>query len=86
MGSSMIDENIILQRLQDIFAERLGVNVNAVTRQANFETDLGADSLDVIEVIMAIEEKFNLDIDDQAASNFETVDDLVKHIAKEMEV
>ena len=67
-------------KLVDIIAEQLDLDEEDITEDANFTKDLEADSLDVIELVMAIEEEFNITIDDETAGNIETVQDLVDFI------
>jgi acyl carrier protein len=74
-----IDPNNILKRIQLIVADLLNVEPDQVTPSANFTEDLGADSLDVVELVMAIEEEFGLEIDDRIASEIETVQDVLDY-------
>ncbi len=69
-----------LERLQAIVVERLGVEADQVQPAAEFIGDLNADSLDLVEVIMAMEQEFNLEIADEDAENIRTVGDAVKYI------
>jgi acyl carrier protein len=69
-----------LERVQGIVAERLGVEESQVTPQAEFIGDLNADSLDLVEVIMAMEQEFDVEISDEDAENIRTVGDAVKYI------
>lgn len=70
----------VFERVQSIVAERLGVDAERVTPEAEFIGDLDADSLDLVEVIMALEQEFDLEIKDDEAENIRTVGDAVKHI------
>lgn len=70
----------ILKRLQDIVAEQLAIEPEKITPNADFIKQLGADSLDVIELVMAIEYEFNIDIEDQYASKITTVQDALDYI------
>ncbi|CAA9540863.1 MAG: Acyl carrier protein [uncultured Thermomicrobiales bacterium] len=70
----------VYERVQSIVAERLGVDEDKVTRDAEFIGDLNADSLDLVEVIMAIEQEFDLEIKDDDAENIRTVGDAVGFI------
>jgi acyl carrier protein len=70
----------VYERVQSIVAERLGVEPERVTPEADFIGDLDADSLDLVEVIMALEQEFDLEIKDDEAENIRTVGDAVKHI------
>jgi acyl carrier protein len=69
----------ILERIQLIVADLLNVEPERVVPSANFTEDLGADSLDVVELVMAIEEEFGLEIDDRIASEIETVQDVLDY-------
>ena len=66
----------------DLVASQLGLEKAQVKLDANLATDLGADSLDVVELVMAIEEGFNIEIPDEEASKIGTVQDVVDYIAK----
>ncbi len=67
-------------RVRSMVAERLGVDEEKVTMDAEFIGDLNADSLDLVEVIMAMEQEFNLEIKDEDAENIRTVSDAVQYI------
>ncbi|HXH61921.1 MAG TPA: acyl carrier protein [Fimbriimonadaceae bacterium] len=69
-----------LDRVKKVTCEELGVSENEVTEGASFIDDLGADSLDVVELVMAFEEEFGVDIPDDDAANIKTVGDAVKYI------
>ena len=68
------------QRVKDIIVEQLGVNADQVTPEAKFIEDLGADSLDIVELVMALEEEFGNEIPDEQAEKLLTVGDVVKYI------
>ena len=68
------------QRVKDIIVERLDVNPDQVTPDAKFIEDLGADSLDTVELVMALEENFGLDIPDEEAEKLQSVGDVIKYI------
>ena len=70
----------IAERLKKIVVEHLGVDADKVTENASFIDDLGADSLDNVELVMAFEEEFGIEIPDDAAENIQTVGDAVKFI------
>jgi acyl carrier protein len=72
--------NNVLERVQGIVAERLGVEEDQVTENAAFIEDLNADSLDLVEVIMAMEQEFDLEISDEDAERIRTVGDAVSYI------
>ena len=68
------------EKIKSIIAEQLGVKVEEVTPEASFIDDLGADSLDTVELIMALEEEFNVEIPDEDAEKMTTVGDSIKYI------
>lgn len=70
----------VYERVRGIVAERLGVDEDKVTPDAEFIGDLNADSLDLVEVIMALEQEFDTEINDQEAENIRTVGDAVSYI------
>ena len=70
----------IESKVKSIIAEQLGVKPEEVTAQASFIDDLGADSLDTVELIMALEEEFGVEIPDEDAEKMTTVGDAVKYI------
>jgi acyl carrier protein len=73
-------EKSIEQRVKEIIVEQLGVNADQVTSEAKFIEDLGADSLDIVELVMALEEEFGKEIPDEQAEKLLTVGDVVKYI------
>jgi len=73
-----------LAKVKEITAEKLGVDEAKVTENASFIDDLGADSLDTVELIMKMEEEFDLDIPDEEAENLKTVNDVVKYIEEKL--
>jgi len=68
--------------VKSIIVEQLGVDANEVTPEASFVDDLGADSLDTVELVMAFEEAFNIEIPDEAAEKIQKVKDAVEYIEK----
>ena len=70
----------VFERVRSIVSERLGVDEDKVTMDAEFIGDLNADSLDLVEVIMAMEQEFDTEIKDEDAENIRTVADAVKFI------
>ena len=70
----------IFDKVKEIIVEQLGVAENAVAQEASFIDDLGADSLDIVELIMALEEEFDLEIPDADAEKVVTVGDVVDYI------
>jgi acyl carrier protein len=72
----------IADRVKKIVVEHLGVDAEKVTEKANFIDDLGADSLDTVELVMAFEEEFGVEIPDEAAETITTVGDAIAFIEK----
>ena len=72
----------IAERVKNIVVEHLGVDAEKVTMEASFIEDLGADSLDTVELVMAFEEAFGVEIPDDAAETILTVGDAVKFLEK----
>ena len=70
----------IFERVQDIVVQQLGVDKNKVTLNADFANDLGADSLDTVELVMAIEEEFSIEIPDEDAEKIATLDQAIQFI------
>jgi acyl carrier protein len=73
-------EKSIEEKVKDIIVEQLGVNPEQVTEQASFIEDLGADSLDIVELVMAFEEEFSVEVPDEEAEKLHTVGDVIKYI------
>lgn len=74
----------IFEKVKTIVVEQLGINEAEVTPDASFVEDLGADSLDVVELIMALEEEFDLKITDEEAEQIATVRDAVIYISEQL--
>ncbi len=70
------------QRVKEIITEQLGVSADQVTADASFIDDLGADSLDQVELVMALEEEFELEIPDEDAEKMTTVRDAIEYLRK----
>jgi len=70
------------ERVKDIVAEQLGVDKEKIKRESNFVNDLGADSLDTVELVMELEEEFDISIADDAAEKIQTVGEAINHIEK----
>ena len=68
------------QRVKDIIVEQLGVKPDQVTPAAKFIEDLGADSLDTVELVMALEEEFGIEVPDEQAEKLQSVGDVIKYI------
>lgn len=73
-------EKTVERRVIEIIVEQLGVSEEEVTLEASFIDDLGADSLDLVELIMALEEEFGLEISDEDAEKIQTVQDVISYI------
>ena len=72
-------------KLKEIVAEQLGVEESSITSEANFAADLGADSLDVVEMVMKIEEAFNIELPDERAEEVQNLSDAVRVVTELME-
>jgi acyl carrier protein len=72
----------VQSKVVSIIVDKLGVEESEVTKEASFTNDLGADSLDTVELIMEFEKEFNIAIPDDQAENIQTVDDAVKYITE----
>jgi len=68
------------EKVKQIIASQLGVEIEEVTPEASFVDDLGADSLDTVELVMALEEEFGIEIPDEDAENISTVNDAISYI------
>lgn len=75
----------IFEKIKAIIVEQLGVTENSVTMEASFIDDLGADSLDIVELVMAIEEEFDIEIPDSDAEKVVTVGDVVDYIKENVQ-
>ena len=75
-----MSEKSIEEKVKDIIVEQLGVTPEQVTPAASFIEDLGADSLDTVELVMAFEEEFNVEVPDEDAEKLQTVGDVNKYI------
>jgi acyl carrier protein len=71
----------ILERVKSIIVDRLGVEEGEIKLEASFKEDLGADSLDVVELVMELEDEFDMEISDEDAEKMNTVGDVVNYIA-----
>ena len=70
----------VQEKITEIIVEQLGVKAEEVTPEASFVDDLGADSLDTVELVMALEEEFGIEIPDEDAEKIQTVGDAIKYI------
>jgi acyl carrier protein len=72
----------IEDKVKSIIVEQLGISEDEVKPEASFIDDLGADSLDIVELVMAMEEEFEIEIPDEEAENIKTVGDAIKYISQ----
>lgn len=70
----------MFDEIKDIIIDQLGVDESKVTEETNLMKDLEADSLDAVEIIMAIEEKYDIEIPDEDAETFQTVSDIISYV------
>jgi acyl carrier protein len=78
----MSNKDAIFQKVRGIVAEQLGKDEDEITMDSAFIEDLGADSLDIVELIMALEEDFDIEIPDEDAEKIATVEDAVEYICE----
>ena len=76
---------MVFDKIKDLIVEQLDVEEDAVTMEASITEDLGADSLDVVDLVMSIEESFDVEIPDEEVENIKTVGDIVKYIENKVE-
>ena len=76
---------MVFDKIKDIIVEQLDVEEDAVAMEASITDDLGADSLDVVDLVMSIEESFDVEIPDEEVENIKTVGDIVKYIENKVE-
>ncbi|SFE31063.1 acyl carrier protein [Thermoanaerobacter thermohydrosulfuricus] len=72
---------MIFEKVRDIIAEQLGIDPEEITMESSFIDDLGADSLDIVELIMALEEEFDIEIPDEDAEKIKTVGDVLEYLS-----
>lgn len=75
-------DDTIEQKVTEIIVEQLGVSADQVTPEAKMVEDLGADSLDAVELVMAIEEEFDIEVPDEEAEKLISVNDILEHVEK----
>ena len=73
---------MILEKIKEIIAEELNVDAAEITMETRLAEDLGADSLDAVELIMAIEDEFGVEVDDESAQSIRSVGDIVRLLEK----
>ena len=71
---------MVFDKVKELIAEQLDVDADTVTVTSNIQDDLGADSLDVVDLVMSLDEEFDMEIPDEAVANIKTVGDIVKYI------
>jgi acyl carrier protein len=76
---------MVFNKIKEIIVEQLGVDAEDVKMESSFIDDLGADSLDIVELIMALEEEFDIEIPDEEAEKFPTVGNVVDYIKEHTE-
>ncbi len=74
----------VFEQVKEVIAEKLGVEEDQITLESRFIEDLGADSLDTVELIMGLEDKFGLEISDEEAEKIRTVKDAVEYIESKL--
>jgi acyl carrier protein len=79
----IMSDKSIEARVKDIIVDQLGVNADQVTTEAKFVEDLGADSLDTVELVMAFEEEFDIEVPDEEAEKLQAVGDVVTYITSQ---
>ena len=75
----------VQQKITDLIVDQLGVDGDSVNTEAHFIDDLGADSLDTVELVMAFEEEFDIEIPDEDAEKLETVGDAIKYLDERLD-
>ena len=76
---------MVFDKVKEIIVEQLDVDADKVTTNANIQDDLGADSLDVVDLVMSLEEEFDIEIPDEEVEGIKTVGDIVAHIEKKQD-
>lgn len=75
----------MFEKVREIIADKLSINEDEITMDSSFLEDLNADSLDIVELIMALEDELDMEIPDEDAENFVTVGDVVKYVKEHVE-
>ncbi len=79
--NSQVSDGSLGQRIRVLVAEQLGIAVTEVEPEANILDDLGADSLDVVELVMLLEDEFDIEVPDEAAEGMQTIADVERYVA-----
>lgn len=78
---------MILEKLKELISEQMGIEADTITMESNFEEDLGVDSLDIVELSMALEEEFDIgEMGEEDLANIKTVGDLVNYLQKQLDM
>lgn len=85
-GGRKMSTEEILEKVVEIVTEKLGVDAEEVTLDSDLTEDLGADSLDLVDLVMAFEDEFGVKIEDEDVENITTIGDIVDYISKELGV
>ena len=80
-----MSQEAIFEKVRSIVAEQLSVDTAEVKPESNFQNDLGADSLDTVELVMAFEEEFGIDVPDEEAEKLQSVGDVVRYVEENAE-
>ena len=80
LSHRLMADKTVEEKVKNIIVEQLGVNPEQVTPTASFIEDLGADSLDTVELVMAFEEEFSIEVPDEDAEKLQTVGDVIKYV------
>jgi acyl carrier protein len=80
----IVDDRSIFQKLRELIADEMGLNVSQVTLESDFVENFGADSLDVVELVMRVEEDFEIEISDEEARPIKTVADALRLIEEKV--
>ena len=75
-------EIMVLKKIKEIISQQLGIDPDEITLESSFVDDLGADSIDMVELVMAMESEFDIEIVEKDAENIQTVSDAVEYIKK----
>jgi acyl carrier protein len=78
-------EIVIFEKVRDIISDQLGIDADEISMESSFMDDLGADSLDIVELIMALESEFDMEIPDEDAEKISVVSDVVEYIKSHIE-
>jgi len=74
----------LFEQIKSVVSEQLGIKTEEIKEESSFKNDLGADSLDLVELVMTLEEKFSIEIPDEDAEKLQKISDVVKYIEKKL--